>query len=215
VPVPVDGKEPLKSADLQALRRNATHLLATWFAINRGLNTEELALLLLQVLWAPASRELVDDNARLRALTEVEHAAGVGLACHRFRQQAIEARASQDQALREASTLRSQVDHLATQLQQVETERDAALADLEALREKSTSDLAELGKQHGVALVHLRHSQEQLRGRLVRRLGDSIEMLEVGLTALRTKTPRTEVMAERAEHVIDALRTEEKNLRED
>ena len=43
-------------------------------------------------MWAPAARELADDNARLRALTEVEQPAGVGLACQRFRQQAIEAR---------------------------------------------------------------------------------------------------------------------------
>ena len=46
--------------------------------------SHQLAALLLQVMWAPAARELADDNARLRALTEVEQPAGVGLACQRL-----------------------------------------------------------------------------------------------------------------------------------
>jgi hypothetical protein len=62
--------------------------------------------LLFQVMWSPAASDLADDNARLRALTEIEQLAGVGLACQRFRQQAIEARSSQDHAQREANELR-------------------------------------------------------------------------------------------------------------
>ena len=75
--------------------------------------------------------------------------------------------------------------------------------------------MVELKKQHDVVCTHLRHDQEQLRGRLVRRLEDGVEMLEVGLSALRNKTPRVEVMMERAEHVVDALRAEMSNLREE
>ena len=63
--------------------------------------------------------------------------------------------------------------------------------------------------------THFRHDQEQLRGRLQRRLDEGVEMLEVGLTALRNKTPRVEVMMERAEHVVDALRAEINNLKAD
>ena len=49
----------------------------------------------------------------------------------------------------------------------------------------------------------------------MRRLDDAVETLEVGLSALRNKTPRVEVMLERAELVVDALRAEIKNLREE
>ena len=59
----------------------------------------------------------------------------------------------------------------------------------------------------------LLHKQEQLHGRLIRRLEDSIAMLETGLTGLRNKTPRIEVMTERAEVVLDTLRTEIANLK--
>lgn len=212
-PAPASGKDGPKPAEQQALRQNAVQLLTAWLASNRGLNLEELSRLLFQAVWAPAARELVDDNSRLRALTEIEQVAGVGLACEKFRQSVIEAGAARDQAQREASVLRESVTELGLQLEQTESERDTLAAELQALKVSSASELAEVRKQHEVERTHLRHDQEQLRGRLVRRLSDSIEMLEVGLTALRNKTPRTEVMAERAEHVIDALRAEESNLR--
>jgi len=215
IPPNGEGQEPLKGAELQTLRRNAANLFVTWLANNRAMNTEELAALLFQVVWHPAARELADDNARLRALTEVEQPAGIGLACQRFRQQAIDARSGQEQALREASDLRVRLAKTDDQRLQAEQQRDALQAKLDVLRASSAADMTELRRQHDVERTHLRHDQEQLRGRLVRRLDEGIEMLEVGLTALRNKTPRVEVMLERAEHVVDALRAEINKLRED
>jgi len=104
---PSDSKaEPLKAGELRDLRNNAVRLFVTWLGVNRSLNSEELSSLLFQVVWQPAAKDLSDDNSRLRALTDIVQAAGVGLACQRFRQQAIEARAQQDQAQREATSLR-------------------------------------------------------------------------------------------------------------
>lgn len=96
----------------------------------------------------------------------------------------------------------------------VEEQRDALQAELEALRERTAAEIAELRRVHDVERTHLHHGQEQLGGRLVRRLDDAVETLEVGLSALRNKTPRVEVMLERAELVVDALKAEIKNLRE-
>ncbi len=214
-PKEANGKDSLKGAELQALRRNAANLFVTWLANNRGLNTDELAALLFQVAWQPAARELLDDNARLRALTEVEQSAGVGLACLRFRQQAIEAHTSQDQALRETNDLRMRLADTDAQRQQAEEQCDALQAELEALRAQTAAEMAELKRRHSEERTHLHHGQEQLGGRLVRRLDDAVETLEVGLSALRNKTPRVEVMVERAELVVDALRAEIKNLREE
>lgn len=210
-----DRKESLKGAELQSLRRNATNLFVTWLANNRGMNTDDLAALLFQVVWQPAARELSDDNARLRALTEVEQAAGVGLACLRFRQQAIDARSSQDQALREANDLRMRLAETDAQRQRAEEQRDALLAELDALRAQTAVEMADLRRKHAEERTHLHHGKEQLGGRLVRRLEDAVETLEVGLSALRNRTPRVEVMLERAELVVDALRAEIKNLREE
>lgn len=76
-------------------------------------------------------------------------------------------------------------------------------------------EMEALRRQHAVEKTHLQHELEQLRGRLVKRLTDSVDMLEVGLSALRRDTPRVPVMVERAEHVVDELRAEVQELREE
>ena len=172
-----------------------------------------MVALLLQVVWQSAASELEGDNARLRALTEVDEPAGVGLACIRLRQQAIDARSAHDQALREVSDLRSRLAETDKQRSQAEEQRDALEAELEKLREASAAEMVELRSQHEVACTNLRHDYEQLRGRMVRKLDKGGEMLEVGLTALLNKTPRIEVMLERAEDVLETLRTEVKHLK--
>ncbi|TXH43157.1 MAG: hypothetical protein E6Q92_05395 [Burkholderiaceae bacterium] len=214
-PAKVDGKTPLKPKELQTLRRNATNLLVTWFALHRNLNLDELSRLLFESVWESAAKELVDDTARLRVLTEIEHPAGVGLACQRFHRQAAEARLGQEHARSEANALCQELEALKSQLQQVQAERSTLKAELEALQVDSARALSDLKAQREADRMHLQHDIEQLRGRMVRRLDDSVEMLEVGLKALQNKTPRTEVMLERAEHVVEALRAELGNLREE
>jgi len=210
-----EGKDPLKPAELQILRSNAIHLFVTWLGTRSQLSMDELAGLLFKVLWSPAAKDLIDDNAKLRALTEIEQFAGVGLACQRFRQQANDSQAAQHQMQREINDLREQLSQTEAQRLTLEERRDSLTEELRTLRETSDAEMAEMKKQHDVVCTHLRHDQEQLRGRLIHRLEDGVELLEVGLSALRNKTPRIEVMVERAEHVVDALRSEMNNLRED
>ena len=214
-PSPSAEAEPLKGGDLRDLRHNAVRLFVTWLAVNRSLNSEELSSLLFQVVWQPAAKDLADDNARLRALTDIGQAAGVGLACQRFRQQAIEARTQQDQAQREATSLRDRLSAAETQLADTAQQLEDVRAELQALRDSSAVEMEALRRQHAVEKTHLQHELEQLRGRLVKRLTDSVDMLEVGLSALRKDTPRVPVMVERAEHVVDALRAEVQVLREE
>lgn len=207
--------EPLKGSDLRDLRQNAVRLFVTWLAVNRSLNSEEVSLLLFQGVWQPAAKDLADDNARLRALTDIGQAAGVGLACQRFRQQAIEAQAQQATAQREVNGLRDSLSASETRLSGTEQQLESVKEELQALRESSSAELEALRRQHAVEKTHLQHELEQLRGRLVKRLTDSVEMLEVGLSALRKDTPRVPVMVERAEHVVDALRVEVRELGEE
>lgn len=214
-PPPSENAEPVKGNDLRDLRNNAVRLFVTWLGVNRSLNSEELSSLLFQVVWQPAAKDLADDNARLRALTDIRQAAGVGLACQRFRQQAIEARTQQDQAQREATSLRDRLSAAETQLSDTAEQLAAVRAELQALRESAAAEMVALRRQHADERTHLQHELEQLRGRLVKRLTDSVDMLEVGLSALRKDTPRVPVMVERAEHVVDALRAEVQALREE
>lgn len=199
---------PTKENDLRELRSNAVRLLATWFAVDRNLTLDALSALLFQAVWQPAAKELTHDNSRLRALTDMAQAAGVGLACNRFRQQAIEAHAHKDQAQRETSFLREQITATEAELVDKTAELEAVRSELQAFRESSSIEMENLRSQHSVELTHLQHELEQLRGRLVNRLSESVGLLEVGLTAIRKEQPRVPVMLERAEHVVQTLRNE-------
>lgn len=211
---PVEGKDAIKPQDLIALRHNAVHLLVTWWSCRHGLSLEKLAGLLQQAVWEPAARNLADESARLRALTEVQQPAALGWVSQRLRQQASDASAAQQRAERSAVALRTRVSELEMELGQANAELEVRAHALDEARSLSKQQLDQVQQQHHAERAHLQHDLEQLRGRLVRRLNDSIEMLEVGLTALRNKTPRTEVMTERAEQVVDALRAELGNLRD-
>ncbi len=210
-----DGKDSFKPSELQALRRNATYLLATWFTCSRGVGLDELVTLLLGSVWSRAAGELDDEQLKLRAITEVEEQAVLGFICQRFQQSASEAFIAQKRAEEEADKLREQVTQLKAQLEASDLALDARAHELDVLRQESSVELAQQGRQYENQRMHLQNDLEQLRGRLVRSLGDNIDMLEVGLTALRNKTPRLEVMLERAEYVVDALRVEQNNLMED
>jgi hypothetical protein len=205
----------LKAKELQELRRNAAQLLVTWLAVSRGLNPHELSSLLFQALWQPAARAITDEAGRLRALTAGEQAAGIGLACLPFRQQAGEARAQREHWQRAAAELREKLAASDALRMQAETERDALIGELQALRNASAAEQATLRSEITVQGTHLHHVLEQLRGRLVKRLSEGLDMLEVGLSALRKEPPRVPVMLERAEHVVDTLRTEIQSLQEE
>jgi len=211
---PVQGaeKESLKPGELRELKQNAARLFVTWVATDRNWPADDTAGLLFEALWHPAAKELADDTQRLRALTEAGGAAGVGMACQRFRQQAVEARTQNEQSQRQMVALRAQLALAESQLAEAAMKRDALQAELLVLQESSAAEMESLRNQHTNDRTHLRHEIEQLRGRLVRRLTDNVDMLEVGLSALRKEQPRVLVMIERAEHVIDALTSEVKNL---
>lgn len=215
-PADVPGSEPPKPADLKELRRNATHLLATWLAMHRGVSLDDLANQLFHALWEPAARDLVDDTERLRALTDVEDIAGVGVAAQRYRQQLAEARSEREKALREAGALSQRVDDLIAQKDAAQAQLLERTGELDALRTSSSQELEALRNAHSAGRMQQGHEFESLRGRLVQRLEESIEMLDTGLSALRkeTPTPRVSVMVQRAEVVLDALRSELSSLRE-
>lgn len=138
-----------------------------------------------------AVEDLLTDQHTLQILADASHGL-VGL------------KARAEELLSAAET---QLADTAQQLQDVR-------AELQALRESSASEMEALRRQHAVERTQLQHELEQLRGRLVKRLTDSVDMLEVGLSALSKDTPRVPVMVERAEHVVDALRAEVQELRE-
>jgi chaperonin cofactor prefoldin len=212
-PPEVEGTKQLKLAELKELRRNAVNLLATWFKLNRNLSLKDLADLIFYALWEPAARELTSDGERLRALTAVEDTAGVGVTVQRYQQRVNEAYSERDQTLRKAKELEQQMEDLEKQRDTAKDKQNEITTELEALRVSSAQEIATLREAHNASRMQQDHEFESLRGRLVRQLEESVEMLDTGLSALRKETPRVSVMVERAEVVLDALRSELNSLR--
>ena len=211
-----DGKDvTFKPAEVEAGRNNAVNLLVTWFYCHRSLNLDELAGLLMQVSWNESGRTLETDAAKLRALTALDDTAVLGWLGQRWRQQMMDARYAQAHAQSELDATRVQVQTLDVQINQLNCDLEDRDANLTNLREQSTQALYELATNHAAERMHLSHEIEALRGRLVRRLNESTEMLEVGLSALRSNTPNINVMVQRAEQVVDSLRTELNSLEGD
>lgn len=79
---------------------------------------------------------------------------------------------------------------------------------------RTTEILEALLRKQDDERILLQHQIDHLRGRMIRKLTESIDMLTIGLSALRkdNSSRRILVMQERAEHVIDTLRDEVQKL---
>jgi hypothetical protein len=63
--------------------------------------------------------------------------------------------------------------------------------------------------------THLSHDIELMRGRLIESLSQNVERLQTGLSAISRDAPRVAVMIERAELVIESLKAELEELKEE
>ena len=205
----------LSRADLEVLHRNASYLVAVWLREMRGRSLHDVAEMLFQGVWKKAAASIEDDTDKLRAITDVSELAPVAIACAVFQQQAEEQTKRAHQSAAETHQLRQERDGLLAEKESLSAELSA----LKALREKERSEtqerLAKLESSQDVKVTHLRDDNQQVRHRLVKRLVSDVEQLEIGLSALRNPNPRVEVMIQRAERVVDALRAEIAKLREE
>ncbi|PWF46827.1 hypothetical protein C7C56_015220 [Massilia glaciei] len=213
--LPQDASGALKSSDQETQRLNAANCLLVWLSDAKQLAATELIESLNTALWIPSARALLDDGARLRALTEIEDVQGVGLVCELYRQQAREKTNLAEQASRDAARLKDRVAALEEELGEALSELQATKSALESLRRERDLEVMTLKTDAQTEAAHLRDDIEQIRSRLLRRLVTDVEQLELGLTALRSPEPRFHVMQDRAERVVDALRTELNKLREE
>ncbi|MGY2492133.1 hypothetical protein [Cupriavidus sp. CP313] len=208
----VDQAEPMKATEFEQLRTNAVYCLALWLVDIKGLSVDAITDALYLALWRPRGSRLEDDTARLRALTEIEAFEGVGLACHEYRKQAADKHAQAESFAREDASLREQVGVLESELSETRKKVEALELANAAL---ITSHDEALNAQKAAAdmeAVHLRDDLELLRTRVLRRLTADVDLLELGLEALRRPEPKVHVMVDSAERVADALRREIQNL---
>lgn len=211
-----DGEKTAKKAvDPEEIKVNAANCLAVWFAVTRDLSLEDVTEALNEAVWAPAGRAAELDIAKLRELTGIEKAEGVGLACEMYKRRAITYVADAVRASSEVNGLRSSLTVAQQLFDQTNSElHDTKLA-FEKLQKESAEEIAALHQTSETQAVHLRDDLEQLRSRVLRRLVADVDMLGVGLSALQSPEPRMHVIQDRVERVIDALRTEINKIKEE
>lgn len=210
--LPADAGDVMKAPELEQLRLNAVNCMAVWLADVKSLSVPALSDALFLALWRPRATALEHETARLRALTEIEELAGVGLVCEEYRRQAAEKLAQAEMATRDAAALRDRVQSLEQQLSEAQQAVESQAAAQEAGEAAHAAALEALKASTETEAAHLRDDVELLRTRVLRRLKADVDLLELGLEALRRPEPKVHVMMDSAERVADALRKELKNL---
>lgn len=210
--LPADVGDAMKAAEFEQLRLHAVNCMAVWLADVKSLSIPALSDALFLAVWRPRATELEDEAARLRALTGIEELAGVGLVCEEYRRQAAEKLAQADMAMRDAATLRERVQRLEVELAEAQQKADSQVAENEAKEIAHAAALTVLMAKTETESAHLRDDVELLRTRVLRRLKADVDLLELGLEALRRPEPKVHVMIDSGERVADSLRKELKNL---
>lgn len=204
--------DDLKAPEFEQLRLNAVNCMAIWLADVKSLSVHAVADALFLALWRPRAMALEHDASKLRALTEMDELAGVGLVCDEFRRQAIDKHAQADSAVREATAQREKVLTLEQEIAAVREELGRREAAIRQLTTENSEAIQAIRTSAETEAAHLRDDHEILRTRVLRRLKADVELLELGLEALRRPEPKVHVMLDSAERVADALRKEIKNL---
>jgi len=204
--------EHLEQEELEKLRINTHNLMTVWLFYERNVRIDELVAVLLQVIWKPAAANLENDSQLIRALTELNELEAIGWVAERYLKNVVEAQDGEQRAHNEAVNYRSEANSLRLSLDQ-EVEKSRNLQEqLDALKLAKDAAVGELEKKNQITRIHLSNDIDVMRGRLVESLQLSIQQLETGLSALNREVPRIQVMTERAEIVIDNLRSKLKEL---
>jgi len=207
-----DASDAIKAPELEQLRLNAVNCMAVCLADVKSLSIPALSDALFLALWRPRATELEHEVARLRALTEIDELAGVGLVCEEYRRQAAEKLAQAEMAMRESAAMRDRVQRLEQELGEAQEKFEAQATAKEANEAAHAAALDAIKASTETEAAHLRDDVELLRTRVLRRLKADVDLLELGLEALRRPEPKVHVMMDTAERVADALRRELKNL---
>jgi hypothetical protein len=205
----------LSRVELDALRRNAAYLVAVWLREMRGCSLYEVTEMLFKGVWSKATDSIKDDTDKLRAVTDISELASVAIACTVFQQQAEEQTKRALQSEANEKKLRQEIESLRAEKNVLSDDLKRTKDLLEKERKEAQEHLAKIENTQEVEVTHLLDDNQQVRHRLVKRLVSDVEQLEIGLSALRNPNPRVEVMMQRAERVVDALRVEIAKLREE
>jgi hypothetical protein len=209
------GDEAPDASEVEQLRLNAVKLMTVWLFHAKNVRIEDLFGALLQTVWKPAANELDSDVQRIRALTELSEPAAMGWVAERYLRVAADAQDSEERIRNEAVALRAELNGVRSELAVTTALATALQAELDQVRQASADTVNALERSNQQTRTHLSYDIELMRGRLIESLSQNVERLQTGLAAISRDAPLIDVMVERAELVIESLRAELEELKEE
>lgn len=204
-----DGQESLKKPDSDQGRLNAIGCLLMWLRSSDKLSFDRVQRLMDKNIWQPASKDLKTELVKLRTLLNSKEPGSLAIA--------------RESLIRELNTIYKDSEAAKSAEQKAVADLYAAsqrIEELEHAMEKSEeaqknleNRCKKLEQEHGDTLAHKQDDYEKLRARMLRRLKSELDLLDVGLGALRKEKPKVHVMIDHAERAIDGLKLEMERLR--
>ena len=199
-----NGVAALKKTEAELCRVNALACLLLWFRGTRGTSIDRILWYLQSNVFAPLAKHHRSELQKLRVLTSSRDREGIAVAFAILEMRVLKearlaagARKAADQAVERAKVLHERVT-------QLEKDLETARTDVTLL----SKSLDRTNRDHDNERAHLRDENEQMRGRIVRRLREEVALLNEGLHALRRDPPKVHVMEDHAERAIDRLKRE-------
>jgi len=203
-----DVQEGLKKPEVSQCRLNAISCLLMWMRTSEQLSMERIQRLLDVNLWQPAAKNCKSELIKLKTLLNSKEPGSLALARENLIRElnaqykdTEAAKSSEQKVLAELLVARKRIKELETKLAGKNNEL-----------EKSQKQGQELETKYGDTLAHKADDYEKLRARMYRRLKAELELLDVGLGALRRDPPKVHVMIDHAERAIDGLKQELERL---
>jgi len=210
----IKSDKPLVKQDFELLKKNAIRCLVVSNVL-RGKGQKPKLLsrvpgIFNKIFWSNEKSNL-EEKKHLRVITMAKDFAALGVVTFKF-QEKINTLSKSAQQAREALKLEHDKNiGFQSKIAKLESEIFEHRSEIENLNNTITS----LNIKHQDTLVHTKDDFEKLRTRVLRRVRSETQLLSIGLTALRKTPPKTHVMDDHAERVLESLNEEIKKLKGD
>ncbi len=197
--------EPLKKTEANLCRMNSIAcLLMLLKEKDEGLTPDRIQRLLEAYLWRPAALPQKKELEKLKILMYSKEPVALAIARENLTRELNQTYKQKEDAVAGGEKMAARAKALAIELD----EKSKQVASVRSENKKLKRVSQELEQKNGDDLVHHQYDYKILKDRVQRCLEQELELLGLGLSALRRDPPKVHVMEDHAERAIDGLKTE-------
>ncbi len=197
--------EPLKKTEANLCRMNSIACLLMFLKEkDEGLTPDRIQRLLEAYLWRPAALPQKKELEKLKILMYSKEPVALAIARENLTRELNQTYKQKEDAVAGGEKMAARAKALAIELD----EKSKQVASVRSENKKLKRVSQELEQKNGDDLVHHQYDYKILKDRVQRCLEQELELLGLGLSALRRDPPKVHVMEDHAERAIDGLKTE-------